>query len=65
MNAPDYKRSRSRGFRNPMRLADEHADLAAELADLHDHIIDQGQHDCDGIPGGCPVEKVLAKVRAP
>lgn len=32
----------------------------AELKDLHDHIIDIGHHDCDGIPGGCPVLQRLS-----
>lgn len=34
--------------------------LRAELLDFHNHTIDQGWHDCDGIPGGCPVLTVLA-----
>jgi hypothetical protein len=33
-----------------------------ELQDLHAHIIDIDEHDCDGIPGGCPVENVLKYV---
>lgn len=36
-------------------------DLLSELRDFHDHTIDQGWHDCDGIPGGCPVANLLAK----
>lgn len=33
--------------------------LRSELSDFHDHVIDQGHHDCEGIPGGCPVVNVL------
>jgi hypothetical protein len=33
--------------------------IKKELIELHNHIIDQGFHDCEGIPGGCPVLKVL------
>ncbi len=38
-------------------------DLLSELTCFHDHVIDQGHHDCDGIPGGCPVQMVLEKAR--
>jgi hypothetical protein len=36
--------------------------VRSELQDFHDHAIDQGFHECEGIPGGCPVENML---RAP
>lgn len=31
-----------------------------ELLDFHNHAIDQEWHDCEGIPGGCPILKVLS-----
>lgn len=37
--------------------------LADELEDFHNWGIDQGTHDCDGIPGGCPVLKALEKTK--
>lgn len=36
-------------------------DLLRELVDFHDHTIDMGWHECDGIPGGCPVAAAIAK----
>ena len=36
-------------------------DLLAELRDFHDHAIDQGWHDCIGIPGGCHVATAIRK----
>lgn len=52
---------------DPQRLADRAALIAAapellrELRDFHDHTIDQGWHDCEGIPGGCPVAAAIRK----
>lgn len=39
-------------------------DLLQELTDFHDHAIDQGWHDCEGIPGGCPVQLAINKATA-
>lgn len=36
-------------------------ELLEELKDFHNHTMDQGFHDCVGIPGGCPVEIIIAK----
>lgn len=33
--------------------------VAKELSDFHDHTIDMGWHDCEGIPGGCTVVAAL------
>lgn len=54
------------GVRSPECEANTHLiatspELFSELIDFHDHAIDQGWHDCDGIPGGCPVMNVLIK----
>lgn len=35
------------------------AEVAQELSDFHDHTIDMGWHDCEGIPGGCTVLAAL------
>lgn len=43
------------------RLIATSPELFSELIDFHDHAIDQGWHDCDAIPGGCPVMNVLIK----
>lgn len=39
-------------------------DLLRELTDFHAHTIDQGWHECDGIPGGCPAAAAIAKASA-
>jgi hypothetical protein len=36
--------------------------MTDELRDFHDWTIDQGWHECEGIPGGCPVENALGPV---
>jgi len=36
-------------------------DLLRELIEFHDHMIDQEQHECDGIHGGCPVKAAITK----
>lgn len=36
-------------------------ELLSELRDFHDHAIDLGYHDCDGISGGCSVLAAIAK----
>lgn len=46
-----------------LTLAAAAPDLLRELADFHDHTIDQGWHQCDGIPGGCPVAAAIAKAK--
>lgn len=43
------------------RLIAAAPDLLRELIDFHDHWIDQGEHECDGIPGGCPVQAAIDK----
>lgn len=43
------------------RLFAASPDLLRELVDFHDHTIDMGWHECDGIPGGCPVAAAIAK----
>lgn len=37
-------------------------ELQDELTDLHNWMLDQGWHDCDDVPGGCPVVAMLNKV---
>lgn len=37
--------------------------LLEELIDFHDYMIDQDHHDCDGIPGGCPVANAIRAAR--
>lgn len=43
------------------RLIAAAPELLKELTDFHAHAIDQGWHDCDGIPGGCPAVAAIAK----
>lgn len=40
-------------------LVRERDDFRQEMSDLHDFMIDQSIHECDGIPGGCPVKNLL------
>jgi hypothetical protein len=44
------------------KLGGENEKLRTELDDFHCHTIDQGFHDCEGIPGGCPVANLLRAV---
>lgn len=65
---PDPEATAQTGSRITSRLAwvfsrELNGALLNELEEYHDHTIDQGDHDCEGIPGDCPVARLLARAR--
>lgn len=45
------------------KLISSAPELLSEIIQFHDQAIDQGWHDCEGIPGGCTVLAVINKAQ--